>query len=164
MSLNRVFILGRLGADPELRFTPSQMPVCSLRVATSERRKGNDGQWTEQTEWHTVVVWGKSAENCSQYLAKGRQVFIEGRLQTRKWQDQEGKDRYRTEIVASSVEFIGGKGEGAGAGMSSSGMASTGMGGPVATSAPRGGHSMSADSESSEMPAPVSFDDDDIPF
>lgn len=149
MSINRVFLLGNLGADPELRYTPSQMPVCSLRIATSEKKKGNDGQWTEITEWHSVVVWGKSGENCAQYLSKGRQVFVEGRLQTRKWQDQEGKDRYRTEIIANTVQFIGG-----------------GRSDDQGQSAPRNSAASSSSNESAMMSsqAPVSFDDDDIPF
>lgn len=148
MSVNKVILLGNLGADPELRYTQSQMPVCTLRVATGERRKNASGEWVEQTEWHSVVAWGKTAENCAQYLQKGRQVFVEGRLQTRKWQDQQGQDRYRTEVVASTVQFIGGRGGEAGAGFS---------GGRASGAPAEGGFETTP-------PDNISFDDDDIPF
>jgi single-strand DNA-binding protein len=112
-SLNRVFILGNLGQDPELRYTAGQTAVATLNVATTENWLGRDGQRQENTEWHRVVVWGKQAENCSKYLAKGRSVFVEGRLQTRSWEDKNGQKRYTTEINASTVQFIGGAGGGA---------------------------------------------------
>lgn len=108
-SLNRVTIMGNLGQDPELRYTQSQVPVCTLRVATTDYRMGADGQRQELTEWHSVVVWQKQAENCCKYLAKGRQVLVEGRLQTRSWEDKGGQKRYTTEIVAQNVQFVGGK-------------------------------------------------------
>jgi single-strand DNA-binding protein len=108
-------ILGNLGQDPELRNTQSGKAVATLRVATTDTWNDANGQRQERTEWHTVVVWGRAAENCKQYLAKGRAVFVEGRLQTRKWQDKEGHDRYSTEIVADRVQFVGGGG-GAGSG------------------------------------------------
>ncbi len=104
---NRVILLGHLGKDPELRYTQSGTPVCRLSVATSRKFKGKDEQLVEETEWHRVVVWGTSAKNCGQYLAKGRQVHVEGRLQTQKWTDKEGVDRYVTEIVADGVQFVG---------------------------------------------------------
>lgn len=108
-SLNRVVIMGNLGQDPELRYTQGQVPVCTLRVATTETWTGSDGQRQEQTEWHQIVVWNKQAENCAKYLAKGRSVLVEGRLRTRSWEDQKsGQKRYTTEIVAQSVQFIGG--------------------------------------------------------
>ena len=116
-SLNRVIILGNLGQDPELRYTQSQMPVATLSVATTDVRTAADGQKQEFTEWHRVVVWGKQAENCSKYLSKGRAVLVEGRLQTRSWEDsQSGQKRYSTEIVAQSVKFVGGAPAGASAG------------------------------------------------
>jgi single-strand DNA-binding protein len=105
-SINKVMVMGRLGQDPELRYTQNQTAVCSLNVATTEYRMGQDGQRQEMTEWHRVVVWGKQAENASKYLAKGRGVFIEGRLQTRSWEDQNGQKRYTTEIVANNVQFL----------------------------------------------------------
>ena len=110
-SLNRVVILGNLGSDPELRYTQNQMAVCSLRVATTDYRTGADGQRQELTEWHRIVVWGRQAENCSKYLAKGRSVLIEGRLVTRAWEDKQGQKRYTTEIVAQNVQFVGGGGQ-----------------------------------------------------
>lgn len=107
-SFNRVVIMGNLGQDPELRYTQSQMPVCTLNVATTDYRTSADGQKQEFTEWHRVVVWNKQAENCSKYLAKGRSVLVEGRLQTRNWEDKQGQKRYVTEIVAQNVQFVGG--------------------------------------------------------
>ncbi len=105
-SLNRVLIMGHLGQDPELRYTASQVPVATLNVATTERWLGKDGQQQESTEWHRIVVWGKQAENTAKYLAKGRAVFVEGRLQTRSWEDKNGQKRYTTEINASTVQFL----------------------------------------------------------
>ena len=106
-SVNKVIILGNLGRDPELRHTSGGQPVATLSVATNEQWTDKSGERQERTEWHKVVVWGRQAETCSQYLSKGRSVFLEGRLQTRKWQDKEGNDRYTTEIVADRVQFVG---------------------------------------------------------
>lgn len=105
-SLNRVILIGHLGQDPKLSYTQSGQAVANLRMATSERFKDKDGQWTDRTEWHSVVVWGKPAEFCGQYLAKGALVAVEGKLQTRKWQDKDGQDRYSTEVVAQSVQGL----------------------------------------------------------
>lgn len=116
MSVNKVIILGRLGQDPELKYTPSGMAVCNFTVATSESWADKAGQKQERTEWHRIVVWGKLAELCNQYLTKGRQAFIEGAIQTRSWDDKNGQKRYTTEIVAKTVQFIGGPSAGAGAG------------------------------------------------
>lgn len=109
-SLNRVLIIGNLGQDPELRYTPNQVAVATLNVATTESRPGADGQRQEVTEWHRVIVWNKQAENCAKYLVKGRTVFVEGKLQTRSWEDKTGQKRYTTEIVAQNVQFLGGAG------------------------------------------------------
>jgi single-strand DNA-binding protein len=106
--MNRVLIMGNLGADPELRHTTSGTPVTTLSVATTHAFTDKDGQAQETTEWHRVVVWGKQAENCVQYLGKGRAVLVEGRLATRSWEDQNGEKRYQTEIIASTVQFLGG--------------------------------------------------------
>jgi single-strand DNA-binding protein len=115
MSLNRAIIIGNLGKTPELRRTPSGQAVCDLTVATNESYTDKGGAKRENTEWHKVVVWGRSAENCVTYLAKGRPVCVEGRLQTRAWDDREGRKRYTTEIVASRVHFLnGGRGPGDG--------------------------------------------------
>lgn len=109
MGVNKAMLLGRLGKDPELRYTGNQTPVCSFSLATGERRKDASGNWVDHTEWHNIVVWGKTGENCANYLKKGREVFIDGRIQTRKWQDKEGRDRYTTEVVANNVQFVGGR-------------------------------------------------------
>jgi single-strand DNA-binding protein len=107
-SVNKVILVGNLGADPELKYTPSNRPVCNLSIATNEVFKDKGGQRQERTEWHRVTVWGEQAENCSKYLTKGRMVYIEGRLQTRSWDDKtDGKKRYSTEIVADRVTFLG---------------------------------------------------------
>lgn len=109
--LNKVMIIGRLGRDPELRYSQSGAPVCTLNIATDESYTDRDGNRVDRAEWHRVVVFQKAAENCSQYLAKGSLVFVEGSLQTRKWQDQQGQDRYVTEIRAHRVQFLDRKGD-----------------------------------------------------
>ena len=110
-SLNQVFIIGRLGRDPELRYTQSGVAVCNLNLATDESYTDRDGNKVERTEWHRVTAFQKTAENCANYLAKGSLVFVEGSLQTRKWQDQQGQDRYTTEIKADRVQFLDRKGD-----------------------------------------------------
>ena len=105
-SLNKVMIIGRLGRDPEMRYTQAGKPVCSLNVATDEGYTNDRGEKVDKTEWHKVVFWDRQAETCSQYLAKGSLVFIEGRLSTRKYQDQQGQDRYVTEIQGQRVQFL----------------------------------------------------------
>lgn len=114
--VNKVILVGNLGADPEMRYTASGAGVCELRLATNESWTDKNGQRQERTEWHRIVVWGKRAELCSKYLSKGRQVYVEGRLRTRSWDDKEGNKRYTTEIVANDVQFLGGRGEGGGRG------------------------------------------------
>lgn len=109
--LNKVMIIGRLGRDPELRYTQSGSPVASLNVATDESYTDRDGNKVERTEWHRVSVFQRQAENCANYLAKGSLVYVEGSLQTRKWQDQQGQDRYTTEIKAQRVQFLDRKGD-----------------------------------------------------
>ena len=104
--LNRVMIIGRLGADPDLRYTQSGQPICSLRVATDESYTDKDGNRVERTEWHSVVTFGKTADHCNQFLRKGSLIYVEGKLSTRKWQDQKGQDRYTTEIRAERVQFL----------------------------------------------------------
>lgn len=113
MSVNKVIVLGRLGQDPEMKYTPSGAAVCNFSVATSENWTDKSGQKQERTEWHRIVVWGKLAELCNQYLSKGRQAFVEGKLQTRSWDDKDGTKRYTTEIMATTVQFIGGASTGA---------------------------------------------------
>jgi len=107
-SVNKVILIGNLGSDPEVRYTPSGAAVANFNIATNENWKDKNGQDQERTEWHKIVVWGKQAENCGEFLSKGRTVYIEGRLQTRDWTDKEGNKRYTTEIVANTVQFLGG--------------------------------------------------------
>ncbi len=157
MGVNKVILLGRLGKDPELRYTSSQLPVASFSLATGERRKDQSGNWVEHTEWHNITTFNKTAELCSNYLKKGREVYIEGRIQTRKWQDKEGKDRYTTEIIANSVQFIGSRSDGAGSGSSaSSGAMPFSEEGPADMSVGNSGGAPA------DMDA--GFGDDDIPF
>ncbi len=103
--VNKVILIGNLGADPEVRRTQNGNAVANLRLACNERKKDGD-QWVEHTEWVSVVTFGRTAENCGEYLKKGRQVYVEGRLQTRKWTDRDGNDRYSTEVVAQRVNFL----------------------------------------------------------
>ena len=114
MTVNKVILIGNLGQKPEVRSSGSGLSIARLRIATSDRRKGADGQWADATEWHSVVVFGNQAENCAKFLDKGRQVYIEGRLQTSKWQDKDGQDKYRTEIIANQVRFLSNKGASSG--------------------------------------------------
>lgn len=147
--INKVILVGRLGADPEVKTVGQSQTVARLSLATSESWNGKDGQRQERTEWHRVVVWGRQAENCGKHLSKGRQVYIEGRLQTRQWEDQSGQKRYTTEIVASQVQFLGGGGAERGGGSS---YESYGPGG--------GGDSMNQDFG----PEPSFDSSDEIPF
>lgn len=105
-SVNKVILIGNLGKDPELKYTPAGQPVATFSLATTEKFSGKDGQKQEKTEWHTVVAWGKLAEVVNQYLAKGKSAYVEGKIQTRSWEDKDGNRRYKTEIVASSVQFL----------------------------------------------------------
>jgi len=116
-NINRVVLVGNLTRDPELRHTSSGMAVCSLRIAVNTRRKDSaTGQWTEKPNYFDVTVWGNQGENCAQYLAKGRPVAIDGRLEWREWETQEGNKRQAVEIVADTVQFLGGRGESGGDG------------------------------------------------
>ena len=119
-SVNKVILVGNLGRDPELRYTKDGKGVANFTLATNERWRDKDGGSQERTEWHRIVVWGKQGENCAQYLQKGRSVYLEGRLQTREWEDKDGNKRQTTEIVAQTVQFLGGRGEGAPRGASPS--------------------------------------------
>ncbi|MBN1945056.1 MAG: single-stranded DNA-binding protein [Bradymonadales bacterium] len=112
-SLNKVMLIGRLGRDPELRYTQGNSPVATLNVATSDAwTDRQSGEKKERTEWHRVVVWGRQAETCEKYLAKGRLVYVEGRLQTREYQDRDSNRRWTTEIIAQRVQFLGGAADG----------------------------------------------------
>lgn len=105
--VNKVILIGNLGKDPELRYTPGGQAVASFSLATGEKWKDKDGVMQDRTEWHNIVVWGRQAEIAKNYLSKGRQIYIEGRIQTRSWEDKDGNKRYTTEIVAQRLNFLG---------------------------------------------------------
>ena len=154
-NINRVVMTGNLTRDPELRSLPSGMSVCSLRIACNTRRKSASGEWEDKPNFFDVTVWGAQGENCARYLAKGRPVAIDGRLEWREYQTQDGQRRQAIDIIADSVQFLGGRDDaGAGNGFS---------GAPVATT---GGGDVPIDDRDfqSAPPAPVSTADDDIPF
>ena len=155
-SVNKVILVGNLGRDAELRYTPGGAPVATLNLATTE--VWNDkasGQKQEKTEWHRIVLWGKSAESLSEYLTKGKQIYVEGRLQTRKWQDKDGNDKYTTEIRADRITLLGGGG-GGGRWPSAAAL-------PVSRSAAPAPASGGGDHE--PMGEPITdLTDDDIPF
>jgi single-strand DNA-binding protein len=112
-NINRVVLVGNLTRDPELRHTPSGMAVCSLRIAVNTRRKdGSTGEWTEKPNYFDITVWGNQGESCAQYLAKGRPIAVDGRLEWREWDAQDGTKRQAVEIIADSVQFLGGRGDG----------------------------------------------------
>lgn len=153
--MNKVILLGRLGQDPELKYTPSGTAVCNFSLATSERWKDKSGNQQERTEWHRIVVWGKLAEVANQYLAKGRQAYVEGGLATRSWETNTGEKRYATEIIATTIQFVGDK-------PSDSGSAGAGQNSSAGNSGSRGGNAQNG---------PVGdpgyggdFTADDIPF
>ncbi len=155
-SVNKVILLGNLGRDPEVRFTQGGTPVANFTMATTERWNDPNGEKKEKTEWHRIVVWGKQAEIAGEYLKKGSQVYVEGRLQTRKWQDKDGADKYTTEIVANQMQMLGSR-QGMGGGR--------GAEGPEAAEGGGGG----GGARPASKPAAKSggkFDDfeDDIPF
>jgi single-strand DNA-binding protein len=116
-SVNKVIIIGNLGRDPEIRYMPSGDAVANLRIATTDKFKDKSGEQQEVTEWHSVAFFGKQAEICGQYLKKGSQVYVEGSLRTRKWQDKDGNDRYTTEIRGDRMQMLGSRGGGGGGGM-----------------------------------------------
>ena len=139
-SLNKVMLIGNLGKDPEVRFTASGQAVASFSLATSEKFKGKTGEWEERTEWHNITLWGKLAEIAGEYLSKGKTIYVEGRLQTRKWQDKSGNDRYTTDIVGDKMQMLSPKGERS------------------------GGETSSAPKSSASSYEEPPFQDDDIPF
>lgn len=124
--VNKAIIVGNLGRDPELRHTQGGSPVCQLSVATTRAYTNKNNDRIEETEWHRIVVWGKSAEHCNNYLSKGRQVYVEGRIQTRSYEDKEGVKRYSTEIVADSVQFLGSRPDGGSQGQGGAGQSGGG--------------------------------------
>ena len=108
MSFNKVILVGNLGRDPELRYTPQGTPVCSFTMATNERRKDKNGEMQDHTTWFKITLWGRQAETASQYLTKGRPIYIEGRLRVDEWTDRDGKPRYTLDVQATDMQFIGG--------------------------------------------------------
>jgi single-strand DNA-binding protein len=167
-SINKVIIIGNLGRDPEVRYTPSGAAVCNVSVATTRNWKNRDsGEKQEETEWHRVVFYDRLAEIAGEYLKKGRSVYVEGRLKTRKWQDKDGKDNYTTEIIAETMQLLGGReGMGGGAGDEGGGYSRESYEGGGSGRSER---SAPASRPAASKPAPKSstgFDDmdDDIPF
>lgn len=158
MSVNKVILLGNLGQDPELKYTPGGAAVCNFSVATSESWQDKGGQKQERTDWHRVVVWGKLAELCHQYLKKGRQAFIEGKLQTRSWDGQDGQKRYMTEVNATTVQFIGARADSS-PGQNAQGQ-SYGSNGPAHDD----NHGSSMLNQEYQINHSAQFTADDIPF
>ena len=150
-SVNKVILVGNLGRDAELRYTPGGAAVATLNLATTEVFKDREGQKKEDTQWHRVILWGKTAETLQDYLTKGKQIYVEGKLQTRKWKDKDGNDKYTTEVRGDRVVLLsgGGRGDGAGAGRGEGGGRST-------AAADDFGHG--------EPGGSVELTDDDIPF
>jgi single-strand DNA-binding protein len=147
-SVNKVILVGNLGRDAELRYTPGGAAVATLNLATTEVWNDRNNQRQEKTEWHRVILWGKQAESLQEYLTKGKQIYVEGRLQTRQWDDKDGNKRYTTEIKADRITLLGGGGGGAGRG--------------AGVERSSGGASMGGGME--DMPIDQPITDDDIPF
>jgi single-strand DNA-binding protein len=159
-SVNKVILIGNLGADPEVRYTQSNQAVANFRIATTDTWTDREGQKQERTEWHNIVAWAKLGEICGQYLKKGKQVYVEGRLQTRQWEDKDGGKRYTTEIVATTMQMLGRPGEGEGGG---------GRGGyerPAGGQRSGGGRGGPVDHDPGDFPPPPQGggEDDDLPF
>ena len=161
--VNKVILVGNLGKDPETRYMPSGSAVTNLTLATSESWKDkHTGEQQDRTEWHKIAMFGRLAEIAAEYLRKGSQIYVEGKLRTRKWQDKEGKDRYTTEIVADEMQMLGSKGGGAGAGAAAMGAgAASGSGSSSGSGSGGGGSGRAAVNDSGGPPGDF---DDDIPF
>ncbi len=153
-TVNKVIIVGNLGRDAEIRYTPGGAAVSTLSLATTDVWNDKAGQRQEKTEWHRVVVWGKQAETLKDYLMKGRQIYVEGRLQTRQWDDKDGNKRYTTEIRSDRIVLLGGRGGGTG----------DGGGGGGDYGSPRSSGSSSPSSTAGGPPGPPDLTEDDIPF
>ena len=149
--VNKVILIGNVGRDPELRYTASGTAVANFRVATTSRYKDRDGNQQERTEWHTIVAWQRLAEIVNQYAPKGKQLYIEGRLQTRQWEDRDGNTRYTTEVVANIIQLLGRAGDG-------------GSGGEHDDPGPAGGPGPDGGGSSSSGGGDAPINDDDIPF
>jgi single-strand DNA-binding protein len=164
MSVNKVILVGRLGRDPETRYTGGGQAVANFSIATDETYKDRNGERQKRTEWHKIVVWGKQAEIAQQYLKKGSLLFVEGRIQSREWQDKEGQKRTSFEIVATNFRMLGGRGDGAAVGAG----AGAGAGGGARHADDFDGHAAPPDDAfgggSSAAPAGPDISDEDIPF
>jgi single-strand DNA-binding protein len=159
--VNKVILVGNLGKDPETRYMPSGSAVTNLTLATSESWKDKQtGEQQDRTEWHKIAMFGRLAEIAAEYLRKGSQIYVEGKLRTRKWQDKEGKDRYTTEIVADEMQMLGSKGGGAGAGAAAMGAGAASGSGSGSSS----GGSGSGRAAVNDSGGPPGDFDDDIPF
>jgi single-strand DNA-binding protein len=159
-SVNKVILVGNLGKDPEVKFTPQGTPVAKFSVATSERYKDKEGNWQERTEWHNIVLWQRLAEIAGEYLKKGSKVYIEGRLQTSSWDDREsGQKKYRTEVIGNDLVLLSGRGEGGGGSEEGGGGSYRSRG----ASASGGGNASHA-SEPADVAQGTQITDEDIPF
>ncbi|MHC1744083.1 MAG: single-stranded DNA-binding protein [Syntrophobacteraceae bacterium] len=151
--VNKVILVGRLGADPEVRYSANGTPIARFNLATNESVPTSEGGWEERTEWHRVVAFGKTAENCGNYLSKGRLVYIEGKLRTQQWEDNQGQKRYTTEVVARDVQFLGGQDD---QGQSAQGASPPQRTRPQASAPPQFSEDL--------PPMPQGPPDEDIPF
>ena len=158
MTVNKVILIGNLGKDAEIRTTGGGSIIANLRIATAERRKGSDGEWADHTEWHSVTAFGKTAEVMEKYGKKGKQLYVEGRLQTREYTDKDGNKRWSTEVVANEIRLLGGRSEESGA---SGGYGSGGSGSGGRSQGQRSGGGGQG-GQPSRPPEPI--DDDSIPF
>ncbi|MFO7813031.1 MAG: single-stranded DNA-binding protein [Pelovirga sp.] len=160
MSVNKVILVGNLGKDPELRYTPSGTAVATFSLATTERYKDRDGQRQEKTEWHNIVAWRQLAEICGKFLHKGKQVYIEGKIQTRSYDDRDGNKRYITEIVVDQMQMLGSKDDGQQGGGGYGGQQDRGN----ASSQRSGQQSSGGSSNKDDFEEPAFNPDDEIPF
>ena len=152
-SVNKVILIGNLGKDPEIKYTPSGVPVAKFSLATNERYKDKAGEWQDRTEWHNIVAWQRLAEIVGEYVKKGSKIYIEGRLQTSSWEDkQSGEKKYRTEIIANDLVLLSGRGENSEAYSSRSASASAGL------------DQRTHQAEEGSQPHPAEITDEDIPF
>ena len=151
--VNKVILIGNLGSDPEVKYTPNGAPVANFSLATNESWNDKDGQRQERTEWHRLVLWSKLAEIAQQYLKKGAKIYVEGKLQTRSWDDQSGQKRYMTEVVVNDMQMLDSRGEGGGSGDRDAGYSDR----------PAGGQNVGPAAQP-DAPPPPGGDDDDLPF
>ena len=165
--VNKVILIGNLGSDPEVRYTPDGVPVANFNLATSESwNDRNTGERQERTEWHRLVLWRKLAEIASQYLKKGSKIYVEGKLQTRSWDDQSGQKRYTTEVVVFDIQMLDSRGEGGGSGYGDEGGSRASGGSDFGGGRDGGGSGYGGEGAGTQpaAPPPAGGDDDDLPF